>query len=470
MKSNLVFSVLNVFVSTLFPIIVFPYVARSLGAEGIGLYNYYNIAISYVALFTSFGINIYGVSEIGKHKDNIIKRSQVSVELLSLNLMNALIFFIAIIFFALNSHFKNDFLLILLFSTILLSNALSVEWFFVGIEYQKYILIRSFIGKIISLGFIFCFVKSQDDLLTYVFIVVVGLAIPALFNFYYFLKKVSFRAVKNIKFKVHIKSLFIIFLVETSYRYFGMADVFILGSKEPKITVGYYSLAFSVFSIVSSFIRVSAITLLPRASYFLSYKLMDEFGSLINSTIKFILIIGVPSSICLFIWSDFIVTLLGGGGFINSSTMLKLFAPLLIISSLINMLIFQILYPQNQIKSIVISLLVGILLNLVLNFLLIPIYSANGVIVSSIFSQLAVLLILITINKKYILKTFFTKDMFIYIYAGVVMVLSVLLLNFIIGSTNIVFQWITGAFGYLGTLLVFKEQFFINNMLKWFKR
>lgn len=470
MKSNLVFSVLNVFVNTLFPIIVFPYVARALGAEGIGEYNYYNLAISYVALFTSFGINIYGVSEIGKHKDDIVKRSQIAMELLSLNLLNALIFFIVIIFIALNTHFISDFPLIILLSTILLSNAISVEWFFVGIEYQKYILVRSFIVKTISLGFIFFFVKSREDLLIYVIIVVLGLALPAIINFYYFLQKVSFKVLKKMEFKVHIKSLFIIFLVETSFRYFGMADVVILGSKEPKIIVGYYSLALSVFSIVCSFIRVSAITLLPRASYYLNYKLMDEFGILINNTIKFILIIGVPSSIGLFIWSDFIVTVLGGESFIESSAILKLFAPLLIISSLINMLIFQILYPQNQIKSIVISLVAGILLNLALNFILIPIYSANGVIISSIISQLAVLLILLKINNKYILKAFFTKDMFIYVYAGVVMVLSVLMLNFIFGETNIVIQWIMGALSYIGTLLVFKEQFFINYMLKWLKR
>lgn len=470
MKSNLIFSVLNVFVNTLFPIIVFPYVARALGAEGIGSYNFYNLAISYAALFTSFGINIYGVGEIGKYKDDIIKRSQIAVELLSFNLMNAAIFFVAILFITINTNYSGDFYLIILLSTILFSNAIAVEWFFVGIEYQKYILIRSFIVKIISLGFIFFFVKSEADLLSYVIIVVLGLAIPALFNFYYFLRKVSFKTVKKLNFKAHSKFLFTIFLVETSFRYFGMADTVILGSKEPKIIVGYYSLALSVFSIVCSFIRVSAITLLPRASYFLNSNLMDEFGVLINNTIKFILFIGIPSSICMFIWSDFIVTILGGSEFRASSVILKLFAPLLIISSLLNMLVFQILYPQNQIKSIVISLLVGILLNLCLNFLFIPIYSANGVVISSIISQLAILLILIKINKKHVLITFFTKDMLIYIYAGVVLILSILMLNFIFGSTNIIIQFIIGGLSYIGTLLVFKEQFFINYMLKWLKK
>lgn len=470
MKSNLVYSVLNVFVSTLFPIIVFPYIARALGAEGVGSYNFYNQAVSYIALFTSFGINIYGVSEIGKYKDDIVKRSQVAIELFSFNFLNALVFFIVISYFAFNSGYSEDFLLITLLSTILLSNAIAVEWFFVGIEYQKYILIRSFIVKIISLGFIFLFVKTEHDLLNYVLIVVLGLVSPAMFNFYYFLKKVSFKVVKKINLKIHFKFLFTIFLVETSFRYFGMADTVILGAKEPKVIVGYYSLALSVFSIICSFIRVSAITLLPRASYFLNYNLMDEFGVLINNTIKFILFIGVPSSIAMFIWSDFIVSVLGGDGFEQSSVILKLFAPLIIVSSLINMLIFQILYPQNQIKSIVISLVAGILINLILNFILIPLYGAIGVVISSLISQLVILLIIIKINKKFVLSAFFSRDMFIYIYAGIALILSVSILNFIFGSTNIILQWTIGALTYIGSLLIFKEQFFINYMLKWLNR
>ena len=94
MRSNLLYSILNVFVNTFFPIIIFPYIARVLGAEGLGTYNYYNLTISYLALITSFGIGIYGVREIGKYKDNSKERSQVALELFSINFLNAIIFFV----------------------------------------------------------------------------------------------------------------------------------------------------------------------------------------------------------------------------------------------------------------------------------------------------------------------------------------------------------------------------------------
>lgn len=469
MQLNLVYSILNVFVSTLFPIIVFPYIARVLGAEGIGEYNFYSQAITYLALFSSFGINIYGVREIGKFKDNIIKRSQIAIELFSINFLNAIVIFFALLFFVSNSHYSADFYTIVLLSTILFSNAIAVEWFFVGVEFQKYILIRGFIVKIISLGFIFFFVKSKEDLINYILVVILGLFIPALFNFYNFIKMVSLKTLKKPVFKFHFKFLISIFLVETSFRYFGMADTVILGLNEPKVIVGYYSLALSVFSIVSSFIRVSAITLLPRASYFLNFNLMDDFAILINNTIKFILFIGVPFSIGMFIWSDFIVNLLGGDGFEQSAVILKFFAPLLIVSSLINMLIFQILYPQNQIKSIIISLIIGILLNLFLNFFLIPIYSSIGVVISSLISQLTILLILVKSNKNFILSAFFSNDMFVYIYAGITLMLSIIILNYIFESINIIIQFIVGIVCYLVALLYFKEYLFINYMLKWLK-
>ena len=102
MKSNLIYSILNVFVSTIFPILIFPYISRVLGVEGIGSYNFYNQSITYLTLFSSFGINIYGVREIGKYKTDIIKRTQIAIELFMINFLNAIIFFTIIISFTIN--------------------------------------------------------------------------------------------------------------------------------------------------------------------------------------------------------------------------------------------------------------------------------------------------------------------------------------------------------------------------------
>lgn len=470
MKSNLIYSILNVFVSTIFPILIFPYISRVLGVEGIGSYNFYNQSITYLTLFSSFGINIYGVREIGKYKTDILKRTQIAIELFMINFLNAIIFFTIIISFTINSSYSNDFYLIITLSITLLSNALSVEWYFVGMETQKYILIRSFIVKIISLFFIFLFVRSKEDLLTYVLIVILGLFIPSILNFIIFIKTISISTLNRLNLKQHLKFLFTIFLVEISFRYFGMVDTVILGIKEPKATVGYYSLSFSIFSIVCSFIRVSAVTMLPRASYYLKMNLMNEFGQLINNTIKFILFIGIPSSIGIFFWSDFIVLILGGESFKQSANILNYFSILVIITSLINMLVFQILYPLNQIKSIITSLFIGIIFNIFFNFLLIPLYSSKGVVISSIISHTLILLLLINSYKKLELSFFFSKEMIAYLYSGIILIITLIIFKNIFRINNIILQLIIGTISYLGALIIFKEQLFINQVLKWIKR
>ena len=58
--------------SIIFPLLTMPYIARILGAEKIGIYNYtYSIAI-YFALVVKLGVDHYGnrsIAKVGEDKD-----------------------------------------------------------------------------------------------------------------------------------------------------------------------------------------------------------------------------------------------------------------------------------------------------------------------------------------------------------------------------------------------------------------
>lgn len=471
MKKNLVFSIINVFLTTIFPIVIFPYVARVLGANGIGTYNYYNLGISYIALIASFGINIYGVREIGKFKDNLEKRSKTAIELIFLNIISASVFFLIIICCAAFTKFNSDFTIIILLGCTLLTNAITVEWFFVGIEFQKFILIRSFIIKVLSLFLILIFVDDSSDLMNYILIIVVGLAINAIINFIFFIKLIlpfNFN-LSALEFKSHLGPLSSIFLVEIAIRYFGMADVVILGSSADREIVGHYSLALNIFLIITSFIRISAITLLPKSAYFLKENQMEEFNNLIKSTIKFILFIGVPSTIGVYFWSDLIVSVLGGDDFKYSSSILKIFSLSIIIVSIVNMIVFQILYPQNRIRVIFFCFLAGIGVNLILNWTLISVLSAQGVVISAILSQIIIFILLLITNKSYISFTIISKDMLKYIYAGILLLITSYLIRLFLHNHYLILQFIISVTVYISTLFILKESVFITyglNLLK----
>lgn len=464
MKSNLLYAIVNVLLTTIFPVLLFPYVSRTLGVESIGVYSFYSQTFSYIGLLTSFGINIYGVKEVGKYKNDIVRKSQVAVELLIFNLLNVIFVIIFITFFTLIRVDPDDYFIILAFTTILFSNFLSVEWFFVGTGKQKYILIRNFIVRLISMGLIFYYVNSETDLYLYITIMSLSFLIISVFNIFFFLKELSLRTLVKVNITRHFRFLVIILFIEVSYRYFGLADVIILGFFHSKIEIGYYSMALNIFSILVSLIRVSALTLLPKVSYSLESGNRVEYVSVINKTIKFIMFIGVPASISVFMWSDFIIFVLGGNEFYKSAYILKYFAPQLIVSSMINMVIFQILYPQNQIKGIMFPLVLGILLNLTINGLFVPKYGAEGVVLTSLLSQIVVLGLLVKLNSNYFLPSFITKDMLTYIYSGVIFIFFAKLARYTFGLENEIIQFLIGLSSYF-TFLYFMNKKEMNRFI-----
>ena len=81
LKKNLVYNILLQGSNLLFPLITFPYVARVLGPEGLGLANFVQNFCLYFILFATLGIPIYGNREIAKRKDDPQGRSQVFIEI-----------------------------------------------------------------------------------------------------------------------------------------------------------------------------------------------------------------------------------------------------------------------------------------------------------------------------------------------------------------------------------------------------
>ena len=64
LKVNFVFNFANTIFGLLFPLITFPYISRVLLADGIGLVQFFQSIINYIALFCALGIPLYAVKEI----------------------------------------------------------------------------------------------------------------------------------------------------------------------------------------------------------------------------------------------------------------------------------------------------------------------------------------------------------------------------------------------------------------------
>lgn len=453
---------MGVVFNTIIPIIVFPYVTRVLGVDGIGKYSFYSSALTYAALFTGFGIALYGAREIGKCADNLQLRSQKFAELMVFNLITVAISAFLVVYFAFFSSYSDDSVIILLFSLTLLTNAIGGEWFFVGIEMQGFMLVRNIIIKTLSTIMIFLLVKEPEHLTRYVAITTFSLAGSSLTNIYYWIKLTDLKHVAKLKLRSYIRPLSSIFSIEVLLRYLGLGDVVILGVLAGDNAVGIYSMGLKVFLLVSSILKVTATTLMPRSAYYFENNDADGFDRLLRNTLRMLILVGLPISAGLYLFAEPVILLLGGAEFEGSVGLMKEMSFFLLLSVLVNTYVFQALYPQNKTKSIIWAHIAGLVISVALNFALVPYFLCHGTFVAFALSNIAIAVVLIAMNKKLFVSTFRVKDYYAYIAstlgACAATYFSMWLLNDSYWLISVVVFMIT----YSVLLLIQKDEMFMN--------
>ncbi len=455
---------IGVIFNMIIPIVVFPYVTRVLGVDGIGKYSFYSSALTYAALFTGFGIALYGSREIGKCVNNIQLRSQKLFELFVFNLMTVSLAAILVFYFAFFSSYSSDCLIILLFSLTLLTNAIGAEWFFVGIESQGFMLVRNVIIKTLSTILIFLLVKEPEHLVRYVAITVFSMAGSSLTNIYFWVKLSDFKNIKKISLKKYIIPLSSIFSIEVLLRYLGLGDVVILGILAGDNAVGIYSMGLKVFLLVSAIMKVTATTLMPRSAYYLEQEDTEHFNLLFNNTVRLLFLFGMPISACMFLFAEPVISILGGAQFIGAVGLMKEMSLLLVLSVIVNTYVFQALYPKNKIKSIIIAHIGGVIVNFILNILLVPYFSYHGTFIAFSVSNIVIAVVLLCKEFHFVKSSFCFKKNINYLYATVISVIFAILIRETV--QNEVLMWLlmflVFFLTYLVSLKVLKDDIYLK--------
>ena len=402
MKKNLIYSVLGVVFQTLFPLIVYPYITRVLGVSNLGEYNLYTSTIGYLALFSGFGISLYGTKEIGKRKDDKQSYSLVFGELVTISLVMSAIVYLLVFFLIFFAESYQNYKLFLITSITIVGNAVGAEYLFVALEKQQFMLIRNIIFKILSLILIFLFVHDEGDLLVYALIMListVGVSVTNIINYY---NKVDWKAIKfkMINLKYHLLPLSQVFIMDVLIHYYGMMDVVILGNTDTTESVGYYSVASKIYLLSYGILASTAVPLLPRAAYYIEHHLQNEYNAMIQRCYDIYLLIIAFSSFALFFYAEDIIVLISGEAFKSGAMALQYFAPVLLLSSFCNFFIFEVFYPKNKTRFVLITLSSSIVLNLLLSLILIPRLSFEGAAISFLISYIIMFVLFIVVGRK----------------------------------------------------------------------
>lgn len=430
-RKNAAFNVMKTAMSMLFPLITFPYASRILSPEGIGKVNFANSIVAYFTLISGLGIEFYGIREGAKVRHDKDKLSKLTMELFLLNLISTVVsyglFAISLIFVPKLFDYR---LLLLVCSSTIVFSPLSLHWLYGALEEYKFVAIRSMAIQLVSLVFLFVFVRTQDDYVIYACMTVISAVGANVCNLIHARKFVSVRVKEKLNIVQHVKPVMFFFGSALAVSVFSMLDTSMLGFLTDDAQVGYYSAATKLVRMIRDLFPAVFTTLLAKLSIESASDSKTELQSVIEKTLNFIMALSFPIIAGLLIFGEPVLLLLSGEKYIPAIPTLNILIPMILFSAWSGFLGGGTMLSSPGKEGLYLLCEVsGAVLNVCLNFLMIPFWKSFGAGFATLLTEFAFAIIFTCVNRKNIFFARLAVPFFQYLASTVLMAVVCYLIN-----------------------------------------
>ena len=456
------------------PLVTSPYISRKLGASNIGIYSYTFTVTYYFTLVAMLGIKNYGNREISRCRDNKKQLNQTFSSIVFLHMIISLIVILAFGIYCIICETEYR-LYYIIQSLYLFGNLFDISWFFFGLELFKVTVIRNVFIKILSVIFIFLFVKSPSDLWIYILILAVASFASQIYLWFKINTLVNIVKVPASDMLKHLPQMLILFIPTIAISLYNYMDKIMLGILAGKTELGFYENSFKITSVCSSVIGSVGTVMLPRMSNVIAKGNEEKSQKYIELSIISVMMMGVAMAFGLSGIANNFVPIFWGKEFTACGSLLSLLSCYLPIQAFASVLRTQYLIPNRLDKQYTLSLCVGAGCNLIFNWLLIPIYQAKGAVMGTIIAESSVCFVQAFYLRKCLPIRKYILESIPYLVMGGGMYLLIKYLNiFIYGNIlSVVVQIVVGGFFYILCVVIYqlkikKNAFFVNEALKLF--
>lgn len=464
-KTNYILSLVSTGTGMLFPLMTFPYACRVIGAEGIGLVNFYSSIVSYIYLFTCLGIPMYAIREIARVRGDAAAMSRTAMEILLLSTALTCVGYLAVglLCYAV-PEVQADVPLFLVLSLSIFLGAIGCDWLYAGVEDFLYTTVRGLVVKIISVALLFCFVHTKDDLLWYGWYTVIGSVGGNVFNLFRLRKHVRFKDIvpSQLRLSRHIKPILQCFVFSVITSIYLQLNPVLLGFIDGAMAVGFFAAATKLLAL---FMRMSSClgnVMMPRISNLIAENREEEFRCLIQKSYDFTLASCLPLTTLMIVSAPHIIWVFCGEEFMPSVLASQLVASNILMVALSNLFGIQVLYPKGRINTVTLCCGVGALVDILVCVLLIPSFGYIGAATAYMAAEFTTTLTMYLIAHKDIPLDYLNKSHLPYAIGCALMCLASLSVNLLPIHSHVavlVLQAIAGGLVYAVTLLAFKDKF-----------
>lgn len=389
-KKNYLYSVSYQILSIIVPLITTPYLSRTLGAEKVGIYAYTNSIVQYFALIAMLGILDYGNRTIASLRTKE-ERSVLFEEIYLLQLTTSIIALFLYIFYCISrlAIYKS---ITIIQGLVLLASLLDINWFFFGIEKFRLTVTRNVVLKIISLIFIFLFVRNENDLWKYVLITVGSIVISNCILWFYLKKEVTFTKVEyNVIWK-HFKPCLILMLPLLSRSIFVYLDKTMLGIMSGMTETGYYEYSEKIILAATSVLTPLGTVMLPRISSLLSEGKEAVAQRYTSLSMDFVVGLGVAFTFGIMAVSNALVSIFLGSEYLGCEKIVNIMSITIVLVGWTNVIRTQYILPYKKDKVYMIAVFGGAVVDFLINVLLIPTMGAMGASIGWVVAEIVITL------------------------------------------------------------------------------
>lgn len=448
-KQNYLYNVLYQLLIIFLPLITAPYVARTVGASGLGIYTYTFSIAQYFSLFILLGVSNYGNRSIAQVRDNNKRLSKTFFEIYSIQFLIGIPIVLIYIIYAL--FISTNAIISLIQVIYLISVILDISWFFFGIEQFKVTVTRNVIIKILSLLCIFAFVKNSDDLVIYTLILTIATFINQFVLWLFLKKNISFTKVTIKGIIRHIKPNLLLFIPVIATSIYILTDKIMLGIMGDMTSVGLYEYADKIRNIPMGLITALGVVMLPKITNMIAKGNKKAASKYLDKSFIFTMFCAFAFYFGILGISNVFIPIFYGKEFIDCVEILNLLVIAIMFISWANVIRTQILIPNKKDNIYIISTILGAIINIILNLILIKRYGVIGAAIATVVSEIIVASYQTIKVRKYINWKYILHYLIQFIIIGFLMFIVVKKLGNYLGISIVscIIQVVVGALLYL---------------------
>lgn len=449
---NIAYRVFSVFL----PLATAPYLSRTVGTAGVGLYSD-AWSISYIfVLIGMLGLNDYGVRAVSRIQDERQELDRVFSEIWQMQLAVAgatlLLWFGYVFFFA--GEEKTISLSLTMMSVSCLVN---FDWCLMGLNEFKAVALRNTFVKLLATGSVFIFVHNADDLWIYGLVWSLATLLGCLSCAVTLRGRVTYHPVPWKDAAKHLAPCSVLFISVMAVNIYRTMDKVMVTSISGASENGLYEDAEKIIYCLSGFISAIGTVMMPKVSKMQKEGRTEDILKHMDRSMDLVICMVSAMAFGVAAVAREFAPLFYGEDFARSGILMIPLAFTLIMIGFANVIRTQWVLPQCRDSIFVKSVCTGAAVNLIANALLIPALGAMGAVIGTLMAEMTVPTVQFLILRKELPYGRYLKYTAIYAIIGGIMLAAVRLANRILpvqGWIGLGIRTLIGIVVYVGACVL----------------